>query len=102
MIIITGAAGFIGSNLVSNFNKTGQDDLILVDDVNNSLKKQNLINLHYNEIVGINEFWNWIRKNKSYRIDAIFHLGACSDTLEKNKDYLCLLFLHLRDYLDIM
>jgi ADP-L-glycero-D-manno-heptose 6-epimerase len=88
MIIITGAAGFIGSNLVKKLNAMNKKDLVLVDDLNHTLKKQNIKTLLFNEIVGIKDFWNWIEENKTIEIDVIFHLGACSDTLEKNEVYL--------------
>jgi len=88
MIIVTGATGFIGSSLVKYLNSMDRNDLILVDDIKYLKKKRNINNLKFKETVGINNFWNWIKENKSLNIQAIFHLGACSDTLEKNIDYL--------------
>jgi len=90
MIIVTGAAGFIGSNLVIKLNQILEDDIIVVDDINDPLKKQNINNLRYNELVGINDFWDWILENKNKKIDTVIHLGACSDTLEKNTKFLYL------------
>ena len=88
MIIITGAAGFIGSNLAKKLNSMGYTDLLLVDDIKNLHKKQNIDNIIFNEIIGINEVWGWFKKNNSKKISVIFHLGACSDTLEKDGEFL--------------
>ena len=60
MIIITGAAGFIGSNLAKKLNKIGIDDIILVDDINHSLKNENIKPIKYHQLIGINDFLSWI------------------------------------------
>ena len=88
MIIITGAAGFIGSNLAKKLNKIGIDDIILVDDINHSLKNENIKPINYHHLIGINVFLSWITEYNTKKINTIFHLGACSDTLEKNKNFL--------------
>ena len=56
MIIITGAAGFIGSNLAKKLNDVGRNDLILVDDINHPLKKDNIDQIKHHELIGINDF----------------------------------------------
>ena len=84
MIIITGAAGFIGSNLVSKFNAEGYIDLILVDDFSNEHKKKNLENKTYADQIDRESFFDWFEK-KTPKIDFIFHLGARTDTTEFNK-----------------
>lgn len=85
MIVITGAAGFIGSNMVSKLNTEGYIDLILVDDFSSELKNKNLENKTYSEQVDRETFFDWFEKNKP-TIDFIFHLGARTDTTEFNKE----------------
>jgi ADP-L-glycero-D-manno-heptose 6-epimerase len=81
MIVITGAAGFIGSCLVSKLNQEGYFDLILVDDFTNTSKIKNWENLSYTEKVDRNDFFEWA-KGKGNRIQFIFHIGARTDTTE--------------------
>jgi len=84
MIVITGAAGFIGSCLVKKLNNEGYTDLILVDDFSKSDKKSNWENLQYTELVDRNTFFTWA-EGKGNRIQFIFHIGARTDTTEFNK-----------------
>jgi ADP-L-glycero-D-manno-heptose 6-epimerase len=84
MIIITGAAGFIGSNLVSKLNNEGFFDLILVDDFSNSQKNINLDNKRFTAKVHRDEFIDWIDSNHRL-IQFIFHIGARTDTAEFDK-----------------
>ena len=84
MIVITGAAGFIGSCLVKRFNGEGVDSLILVDDVKNGIKKNNLADKRYVDLIGIDLFPKWFGGNAA-KIDMVFHLGACSDTAQFDK-----------------
>ena len=88
MIILSGGAGFIGSNLLKELNNRQIYDIVIVDDIDHSFKPENLENSKYREIVPINNFWQWEEQNKNLNIDTFFHLGACSDTLETDKDYL--------------
>ena len=83
MIIVTGAAGFIGSCLVQYLNEQGHYNLILVDEFESSMKRRNLINKGYIAKVHRNDFEQWI-KPFSKSVDAIFHLGARTDTTEKD------------------
>ncbi len=84
MIIITGAAGFIGSNLVSKLNAEGYIDLILVDDFSNELKNKNLESKTFSEQIDRELFFDWFEKNKP-KVNFVFHLGARTDTTEFNK-----------------
>lgn len=84
MIVITGAAGFIGSCLVKKLNDEGYVDLILVDDFNRPEKKANWQHLQYSELVDRMNFFEWA-KDKGNRIQFIFHIGARTDTTEFNK-----------------
>lgn len=80
MIIVTGAAGFIGSALVSRLNNEGLTDILLVDDFSHDEKSPNLEGKKYSEKVERMEF---IQNIDSYsNIDFIFHIGARTDTTE--------------------
>jgi ADP-L-glycero-D-manno-heptose 6-epimerase len=81
MIIVTGAAGFIGSALVSKLNAEGFKDIVLVDDFSNEEKNKNLENKTFTEKVKRNDFFNWLDKNHKY-VQFIFHIGARTDTTE--------------------
>jgi len=84
MIVITGAAGFIGSNLVGRLNVDKFKDLVLVDDFGRPEKKLNYENKIFSEKVHRDEFFDWLKKNHRY-VQFIFHLGARTDTTEFNK-----------------
>lgn len=79
MIVVTGAAGFIGSCLVSKLNNEGFKDIILVDDFSNPEKNKNFEKLTFTEKVDREEFIPWIDKNQEF-IQFIFHMGARSAT----------------------
>jgi ADP-L-glycero-D-manno-heptose 6-epimerase len=81
MIVITGAAGFIGSCMVSKLNQDGRTDLILVDDFSNLEKNKNIGHKQFEGKIHRNVFFNWLKKNHE-NVDFIFHLGARTDTAE--------------------
>lgn len=83
MIIITGAAGFIGSCMIEKINESGPQDLILVDDFTQERKKANWINKKYTDKIQRNDFFHWAEHNVKH-IDCIIHLGARTDTTEMN------------------
>lgn len=85
MIVVTGAAGFIGSCLVQKLNKLGYTDLILVDDFTDSNKNKNLEGKKYTFQIERNIFFDWLNKEKPF-IDFVFHIGARTDTTEFNKE----------------
>ena len=68
MIILTGGAGFIGSNLLKELNKQQISDIIIVDDIDHPSKAKNLVNLKYKKIISINNFWEWAEQNKDLNI----------------------------------
>ncbi len=86
MIIITGGAGFIGSNLIKELNKKGFINIYIFDRVSH-LKKKNLANLNFKKIYHKSEIFKFLKINKA-KIGVIFHLGACTNTQEMNWDYL--------------
>jgi len=83
-IIITGAAGFIGSCLVEKLNEEGLTDLILVDDFTKIEKKGNLKGKNFSAKIERTDFFNWLNENNK-EIDFIFHIGARTDTTEFDK-----------------
>jgi ADP-L-glycero-D-manno-heptose 6-epimerase len=84
MIIVTGAAGFIASNLVKKLNDEGHKNLILVDDFTRNDKNKNLEGKEYKEQIDRESFLGWLKENAN-KVDFIFHLGARTDTTEFNK-----------------
>jgi ADP-L-glycero-D-manno-heptose 6-epimerase len=87
MIIITGAAGFIGSCLVRRLNDEGYVDLVLVDDFSKAEKKRNWEQRQYRELVDRDSFFEWV-KGKGNQVQFIFHIGARTDTTEFNRELL--------------
>lgn len=87
MILITGAAGFIGSALVAELNKLGRTDLVLVDRLDKSSKWMNLRALKFNEYIDADDLMT-ARKTVLDRVDFVFHLGACSSTTELDMNFL--------------
>ena len=84
MIVVTGAAGFIGSCLVSRLNQLGRTDLILVDDFTKTEKSANLIGKSFHACVERSVFDRYLIEHAS-EIEFIFHIGARTDTTEFNK-----------------
>lgn len=82
-IIITGAAGFIGSCLVGFLNEMGFENLILVDEFENEEKELNLLHKKYTVRVERENFFEWVGKEKPV-VSFVFHLGARTDTTEFN------------------
>ncbi|MBL7703323.1 MAG: ADP-glyceromanno-heptose 6-epimerase [Ferruginibacter sp.] len=80
-IVITGAAGFIGSCMVSYLNQQGFENLILVDEFEDEGKELNLLHKKYLVRVEREDFFNWVQKEKT-AVEFVFHLGARTDTTE--------------------
>lgn len=83
MIVVTGAAGFIGSCLISQLNKEGFNDIIAVDDFSKTEKSGNLESKHIIQKVERTSFFSWFIRNVT-DIDFVFHIGARTDTTEFN------------------
>lgn len=86
-ILVTGAAGMIGSGVVRYLNDLGHTDLLLVDDLKSSDKWKNLVGKQFIDLISKHAIFHWL-EGKEEEVDAIVHLGACSDTIETNADYL--------------
>lgn len=87
-IVVTGAAGFIGRNVVAELNARGYDNLLLVDNLGHDEKWRNLLGLEYEDIVDSDEFLSSVEKGRIAELEALIHLGACSSTTERNADFL--------------
>ena len=81
MIIVTGAAGFIGSALVGKLNREGYKDVVAVDEFSRADKNKNLEGKTLSEKVDRMDFFDWLDKNQKW-VQFIFHLGARTDTTE--------------------
>ncbi|MCF8168005.1 MAG: ADP-glyceromanno-heptose 6-epimerase [Rhodoferax sp.] len=87
-IVVTGAAGFIGSNLIAGLNVRGIDDIIAVDDMTQGDKFRNLADLQIADYVDADTFYDDFASGRYGLIEAVFHEGACSDTMELNGKYM--------------
>ena len=81
-VVVTGAAGMIGSNLVHGLNAIGIDDVIAVDDLTDGPKYRNLLGAQLSDYFDRREFYARFAKRAFGQVDAVFHEGACSDTME--------------------
>jgi ADP-L-glycero-D-manno-heptose 6-epimerase len=86
--VVTGAAGFIGSNLVKGLNARGIDDIIAVDDLTQGDKFRNLADLRIADYVDAGVFYQRFTQGAFGRVEAVFHEGACSDTMESDGQYM--------------
>lgn len=85
MIVVTGAAGFIASCLVSEFNRMGRTDLVVVDDFSKNEKNNNLAGKTLLAKVPRSEFHAWLKQFAS-EVSFVFHLGARTDTTEFDQE----------------
>ena len=88
MIVVTGAAGFIGSCIVAKLNERGEEDLILVDHLHDGLKEKNLERKKYKQYYDKKDFLALVEQNElTADIECIIHMGACSSTTLQDKQY---------------
>src|SRR5277367_7003765 len=81
MIIVTGAAGFIGSCLVKRLNHDNFNTIIAVDQFGDLAKEKNLKDVKVQEFVDRDHFMQWLDNNNEL-VEFIFHIGAKTDTSE--------------------
>ncbi len=87
-IVVTGAAGFIGSNLIAGLNARGVSDIIAVDDLSDGDKFRNLVGLQIADYVDADDFYELFAEGAYGQVEAVFHEGACSDTMETDGKYM--------------
>lgn len=91
MIIVTGGAGMIGSNIVKALNQAGHNDILVVDNLKNGRKFQNLVDLDITDYMDRDDFLTQIMAGDDFGpIEAVFHEGACSATTEWDGKYMML------------
>ncbi len=89
MIVVTGAAGFIGANVVRALNQRGMDDILAVDDLRQGDKFRNLAGLAIADYMDKDEFLRQARRDQlPERICALLHQGACADTMAADGQYM--------------
>lgn len=89
MYIITGGAGFMGSAMLWQLNRQGVEDVVLVDHLGKDDKWRNLVKLTYADFIPLERFRDLIRRDAlPWKVEALIHLGACSDTTEADGDFL--------------
>ncbi|PIT76388.1 ADP-glyceromanno-heptose 6-epimerase [Limnohabitans sp. B9-3] len=87
-IVVTGAAGFIGSNIIKGLNARGIDNIIAVDDLTEGDKFRNLADLKIADYLDKDVFYELFAENAFGKVEAVFHEGACSDTMESDGKYM--------------
>jgi ADP-L-glycero-D-manno-heptose 6-epimerase len=89
MFIVTGGAGFIGSNLVKGLNDRGSNDILVVDDLTDGRKFVNLVDCNFSDYLDHRDFRERLSAGEDFgKITAVFHQGACADTVEQNGRYM--------------
>ena len=90
MIVITGGAGFIGSNIVKGLNEKGHNNILVVDDLTDGTKFKNIADCQILDYQDQDDFLVQIIENKPFaeKIEVIFHQGACAVTTEWDGRYM--------------
>ena len=87
-VVVTGAAGMIGSNIVHGLNAIGIDDVIAVDDLTDGPKYRNLLGAQLSDYFDRSEFYGRFAHGDFGKVDVVLHQGACSDTMEHNGKFM--------------
>jgi len=88
MIVVTGAAGFIGSNLVKALNDRGETDIVAVDNLERADKFRNLVDCEISDFLDKRDFLERMQRGAFGRPAVVFHHGACSDTMQADGRYM--------------
>ncbi len=88
LIVVTGAAGFIGRNIVAGLNSRGHSNLLLVDRLRTGEKWRNLRGLSFDDLISPERFQQLIESKRAPAPSSVIHLGACSATTEHDADFL--------------
>ena len=88
MIVVTGGAGFIGSNIIKGLNARGVSNILVVDDLTEGDKFANLVGLDIADYMHKEQFRQQLLAGRLSGVEAIMHQGACSDTTERNGHYM--------------
>lgn len=88
MIVVTGGAGFIGSNIIKGLNARGVSNILVVDDLTEGDKFANLVGLDIADYMHKDQFRQQLLAGRLSGVEAIMHQGACSDTTERNGHYM--------------
>ena len=83
--IVTGGAGFIGSVVVKELNSQGINNILIVDSLMQDDRWKNLVKKNFADLIHKDSLFEWL---KTHEVEAIFHLGACSSTVERDANYL--------------
>lgn len=87
LIVVTGGAGFIGSCVIKHLNDLHFSNILVVDDIKKTEKWKNLVCKKFKNLLSKEMLFSWL-KGREREIQAFIHLGACSDTMEMDGDYL--------------
>jgi ADP-L-glycero-D-manno-heptose 6-epimerase len=87
-VVVTGAAGFIGSNIIAGLNARGIDNIIAVDELRDGDKYRNLAERRIADYVDAADFYRDFAAGHFGAVEAVFHEGACSDTMESDGQYM--------------
>ena len=88
MIVVTGAAGFVGSNIVRGLNRRGHTNILAVDDLTDGDKFVNLVSGQIADYMHKDDFRRGVLEGVLPSVRAVFHQGACSDTTERNGQFM--------------
>lgn len=87
-VVVTGAAGMIGSNIVHGLNALGIDDVIAVDNLTNGAKYRNLLGARISDYFDKADFYARFSRGEFGQVEAVLHEGACSDTMQHDGRYM--------------
>ncbi|OVE76314.1 ADP-glyceromanno-heptose 6-epimerase [bacterium E08(2017)] len=86
--IVTGGAGFIGNNIVRELNRKGEEDIIIVDELDHDAKQANLEGVAFTDYIDKTAFRALMHDDEISPVDTVIHMGACSSTTETNEEFL--------------